>query len=198
MTLQSLLKHPLYAGAYVYGRRQVDPRRYRPDRPRSGRVVADPAEWLAFVPARAPAYISWAQDEANLARLAANRARAASPGVPRAGSALGAGLVVCARCRTRMLVRYDRPPSRAVYVCQRPGCDHGGPLCQQVTAAPVDRFLSEQVLAALEPAAVELALAAAEHLEQERAELRRVWQQRRERAAYAAERARRQYDAVVP
>src|ERR671933_201932 len=26
MTLQNLLKHPLYAGAYAYGRRQVDPR----------------------------------------------------------------------------------------------------------------------------------------------------------------------------
>ena len=26
MTLQNLLKHPIYAGAYAYGRRQVDPR----------------------------------------------------------------------------------------------------------------------------------------------------------------------------
>jgi hypothetical protein len=45
---------------------------------------------------------------------------------------------------------------------------------------------------------VELALVAAEHLEHERAELLRLWHQRRERAAYAAERARRQYDAVEP
>ncbi len=28
-TLQNLLKHPLYAGAYVYGRRQMDRRRYQ-------------------------------------------------------------------------------------------------------------------------------------------------------------------------
>src|SRR5215510_4448450 len=36
-TLQNLLKHPLYAGAYVYGRRQLDRRRAQPDHPQSGR-----------------------------------------------------------------------------------------------------------------------------------------------------------------
>ncbi len=33
MTLQNLLKHPLYAGAYVYGRRQDDPRRKQAEQP---------------------------------------------------------------------------------------------------------------------------------------------------------------------
>ncbi len=33
MTLQNLLKNPLYAGAYAYGRRQVDPRKQQPGRP---------------------------------------------------------------------------------------------------------------------------------------------------------------------
>jgi DNA invertase Pin-like site-specific DNA recombinase len=33
-TLQMMLKHPLYAGSYVYGRRQDDPRRKQPERPR--------------------------------------------------------------------------------------------------------------------------------------------------------------------
>ena len=58
--------------------------------------------------------------------------------------------------------------------------------------------MSEQVLAALEPAALELSLAAAEQVEQERAALVQLWQQRRERAAYEAERAARQYQAVEP
>jgi len=55
-----------------------------------------------------------------------------------------------------------------------------------------------RVLAALEPAALELSLTATERLEQERAELDRLWQQRRERAAYEVERAARQYQAVEP
>ena len=40
VTLQNLLKHPLYAGAYVYGRRRVDPRRKQAGRPETGRRVA--------------------------------------------------------------------------------------------------------------------------------------------------------------
>jgi hypothetical protein len=59
-------------------------------------------------------------------------------------------------------------------------------------------FVSQQVLAALEPAALELSLTATERLEQERNELDRLWQQRRERAAYEVERAARQYHAIEP
>ena len=38
MTLQNVLKNPIYAGAYAYGRRQVDARHKQPGRPeyRSG------------------------------------------------------------------------------------------------------------------------------------------------------------------
>ena len=55
-----------------------------------------------------------------------------------------------------------------------------------------------RVLLALEPATLELSLTATERLEQERAELDQLWQQRRERAAYEVERAARQYHAVEP
>ena len=56
----------------------------------------------------------------------------------------------------------------------------------------------EQVLNALEPAALELSLAAASHLEQERTELDQLWQQRLERAAFEAERTARHYRLVEP
>ncbi len=39
MTLQNLLKNPVYAGAYAYGRRRVDPRRKKPGRPGTGYVT---------------------------------------------------------------------------------------------------------------------------------------------------------------
>ncbi len=58
--------------------------------------------------------------------------------------------------------------------------------------------MAAQVLAALEPSALELSLAAADDLEQERTRLHRNWQQQLERARYEADRARRQYDAVEP
>ncbi len=78
------------------------------------------------------------------------------------------------------------------------GRDSGEPKCQHLAGPCLDTFVSQQVLAALEPAALELSLTATERVEQERAELDRIWQQRRERAAYEVERAARQYHAVEP
>ena len=106
-TVQMMLKHPLYAGSYVYGRRQEDPRRKHPERPRTGRVVMNTQEWLVLLPNRCPAYISPEQYERNQLRLQANRARADAMGAVRGGSALLAGLVVCARCGCRLTVHYD-------------------------------------------------------------------------------------------
>src|SRR5262249_10823291 len=48
------------------------------------------------------------------------------------------------------------------------------------------------------PAALELSLQAADRVEQERDRLHRHWRQRRDRAAYEAARAARQYDAGDP
>src|SRR4030095_10785231 len=69
MTLQNMLKHPLYAGAYAYGRRQVDPRKKHPGRPRTGRVARLRDAYDAFLKEHVTAYITWAQYEQNLASL---------------------------------------------------------------------------------------------------------------------------------
>src|SRR5205807_6099246 len=135
----------------------------------------------------------------NQARLQANRARADAMGAARGGPALLAGLVVCARCGCRLGVHYDdggRPLH--TYECVERWTHYGEPKCQHLAGPCLDTFVSQQVLAALEPAALELSLTATERVEQERAELDRLWQQRRERAAYEVERAARQYQAVEP
>ncbi|HEY9619148.1 MAG TPA: hypothetical protein V6C78_02210 [Crinalium sp.] len=62
----------------------------------------------------------------------------------------------------------------------------------------LDEFVSQQMLQALQPATLELSLSAASHLEQERTELNRLWQQRLERAVFEADRARRHYQLVEP
>ena len=58
--------------------------------------------------------------------------------------------------------------------------------------------ISEQILAAVDPAALEASLAAVAEVERERSELSRQWQLRLERARYEAERAARQYQACEP
>jgi hypothetical protein len=102
---RNMLKHPLYAGAYAYGRRQVDARRKQPGHPSTGRVTRPPHDYHVLLKEHVPAYITWAPYERNLARLAANRARAETLGAIRHGPSILAGFLVCGKCRCRMQVR---------------------------------------------------------------------------------------------
>jgi hypothetical protein len=76
--------------------------------------------------------------------------------------------------------------------------DYAEPVCQSLAGRVLDDVVAAQIFAALEPAALELSLAAADDIQQERTRLHRNWQQQVERSRYEAERARRQYDAVEP
>jgi DNA invertase Pin-like site-specific DNA recombinase len=203
-TLQIMLRNPVYAGYYAYGRRQVESRRKVPGRPSTGRVVKDASEWLVLLPGRLPAYITPEQYEANIARMAANRQTAATPGAPRDGSALLSGLLRCGRCGGhRMTVRYHdgRGAARSAhgYDCAFYQTNYGtGGRCQHIAGPALDAYVAGQVLDAMAPAALEVSMAAASQAEDERAMLGRLWRQRLERARYNADRARRQYQLAEP
>jgi hypothetical protein len=62
----------------------------------------------------------------------------------------------------------------------------------------VEELVAGQLLAAVQPAALEASLAAVAGVKQQRAELQRQWQLRRERAAIEVDRAARQYQACEP
>lgn len=195
--LQNILKNPIYAGAYVYGRKQVDPRKQQAGRSYCERIVHDPNDWHVLLKDRFPAYISWEQYQRNLKQLQANRTCAGEIGASRDGASLLVGLLVCGKCNCRMTVHYHHPYHHR-YVCCRQAVDYGQARCQSLAGANLDEFVSQQMLQALQPAALELSLSAASHLEQERTELDRLWQQRLERAAFEADRARRHYQLVEP
>lgn len=197
MTLQNLLRNPVYAGAYAYGRRQIDPRQKQAGRPSTGRVTQPAEQWVALLRDQHPSYISWEQFERNGAQLQANQTRSETVGVARPGTALLAGILVCGRCGCRLRVQYSRRQYPA-YTCSTNHSYYGTGLCQSLASSGVDQYVSTQVLAALEPAALELSLTAATHLERERADLLQLWDQRRERAGYETERAGRHYRAIEP
>ena len=204
-TLQIMLHNPVYAGYYAYGRRQVEPRRKVPGRPSTGRVVKDASEWLVLLPGRLPAYVTPEEYEANVARMAANRQTAATPGAPRDGSALLSGLLRCGRCGGhRMTVRYHDghwgdARSAHGYTCAFYQVNYGtGGPCQHIAGPALDAYITGQVLEAVAPAALEVSMAAATQAEDERAMLGKLWRQRLERARYAAGRARRQYQLAEP
>jgi DNA invertase Pin-like site-specific DNA recombinase len=199
VTLQNLLRHPSYAGAYRFGHRPTDPRKKQPGRPSTGKPIRRPEDCLVLIRDRLPAYITWESFEANQARLTASRQLPATPGAPRNGPAVRAGLVRCGRCGRRMVVRYAGPRNSPSYTCTRGSADYAEPLCQSLSnGTALDELVTRELLAAVEPAALEASLAAVAGVERERAELARQWQLRRERAAYEGDRACRQYQACEP
>ena len=75
VTLLNMLHHPIYAGAYVYGRRETDARRRVAGKPGSGRRWAKPEDWEVLIHGALPAYITWEQWEQNQQKLRENGSR---------------------------------------------------------------------------------------------------------------------------
>ena len=195
-TLAQMLRHPMYAGAYSYGRRPTDPKgqfshsnRYRPWVPME--------QWKVLLKDRLPAYISWDQYLQNRQRIKQNLNQSGVPGVARRGAALLPGILVCGNCGRHMQASYHREGS-AQYACNRHYVEGTEPRCYGLAARVIDDLVSEQVLRALEPAAVELSLQAHADIKRERQRLDKHWQQRRKRAHYDVELAQRRYEAVDP
>lgn len=195
-TLSNLLHNPAYTGAYVYGRRPTDPKRKRPGRPSTGRLVAEPGQWQVLIKDHFPAYIDWPRFERNVEQLRLNSREAI--GTPRQGPSLLTGLVICGRCGLRMNTHYSDNGHGLRYVCERAALDYGEPRCQSLAGTPLDNELGELVLSALEPAALEVSLRVAEEAQADRRQLHRHWDKRLERARIDVNRAFRQYDAVEP
>ena len=195
-TLSNLLHNPIYAGAYVYGRRPSDPRKKVPGRPSTGRTVAKVGQWEVLIKDRFPSYISWQQYERNVRQLEANTAQGL--GGVRHGVSLLSGLLICGRCGLRMATQYSNNGQGLRYNCSRMASDYGEAPCQSLAGGVLDEQVTQLVFQALEAAALEISLQVAEDLEAERAQEQRHWEQRLERAHYEVERAFRQYDAVEP
>lgn len=197
-TLYAMLRHPMYAGAYAFGRRRRRPVGASAGGPAQPTLRLLPqAEWQVLLRDRVPAYITWERYEANGQRLHDHRQRLGCLGSPRAGAALLAGLLVCGQCGGRYAVNYPKPKA-GYYYCTRHYRVLEHPRCPGIAAPAVDAGVAEEVLHALEPAALALSLQALHDLEAQRARLEEHWQQRLQRAGYEVARAERQYQAVEP
>jgi DNA invertase Pin-like site-specific DNA recombinase len=128
-----VLHNPRYAGVFCFGRTRLT---LGPDHKTHPRPVTARHDWIAFMPAAHPGYLTLAAYDANQARLAESAAahgtdRKAGP--PREGPALLQGIIVCGRCGRRMTVRYHlnhNGTELPTYVCQQDKIQHDGPDCQ--------------------------------------------------------------------
>jgi DNA invertase Pin-like site-specific DNA recombinase len=199
--IHHVVASPVYAGAYVYGKTRHE--RYLTEtgqvRTRSRRLPQ--AEWEVLIPDHHPGFIDWATYQANQARIAVNiRPQAHQPGgAVREGAALLQGIAVCGRCGRRLATHYRGRRSTPGYHCAGRTLVNGrGVWCLSVGGLQLDQAVAGAFLAALTPAGLQAAVAAAERLEADHDAALGQWRLEVERARYQAIKAERRYLAVDP
>lgn len=202
--VHTTLTHPAYAGAYVYGRTR-DEISLGPDgalRKRRRKLPRD--QWEVLIPDHHPGFIDWDAYLANQEKIGSNtRPQASAPGTGavREGSALLQGLATCGSCGRKLSVFY-RGPAKSVpnYYCQ--GADNivegRGARHMNTGGQAIDAAVAATFLAALQPAALNACLQAAEQLENDHDAALDQHRRQAEQAKYTASRAERRYRAVDP
>lgn len=153
-------------------------------------------QWAVLIREHHDGFISWDDYLATEAKLAANRTNAgARP--PRERLALCQGILTCGSCGRPMSTRYHRG-GRAAYECNSRLDLLNTPTCRSIAAATIDDAVTERLLAALTPAEVALAFAAADQVEQRRSSTTRAAEFAVDRARYEADRAERAFHAAEP
>ena len=198
--VRQILKHPIYAGAYVYGRRQTV-RRIDPDGSiRTRERERGRGDWMILIRDHHAGLIDWQRFERIQKQLAGNRARPIGwePGPVREGGALLQGLAYCGLCGRRMAVAYRGTGRRfGQFLCVQASDLRGSEFfCQTLGGRRIERAVVDLFLEAVVPAGVEVALAALAALQQEQEGTARYWRQCIERAEYEAELAHGRYEAV--
>lgn len=198
--LLSLLQNPIYAGAYVFGRRASQITLHEGRKRIVETVQRDSGQWGVLIRDHHESYISWEAFEHNQRLIAhnANMLGEQVQGSIRRGEALLAGLLRCGQCARKLTVAYggERGASGR-YQCRD---NKGTPttLCISFGTLRVDQAVCEEVLQRLRPLGVEAALQAIERQEGAGHEVHRHVELALEQARYEASLAKRQYDAVDP
>ena len=200
-TVLQILRHPIYAGAYVFGR-TAQRTRVVDGRARKTTGHSKPmATWNVLLRDHHPGYISWEQYEANQKLISENAhmQRRCDRKSARGGRALLTGLVRCGRCGRTMRVLYGSRSGHAHrYHCRGDDSHVGGWLCIGIGGVRVDRAVAAQIVDAVSEHAIEAAIQAADQSVKADNEVRQALCRELEEARYQASLAARRYEVVDP
>jgi excisionase family DNA binding protein len=201
-TLHHMLTNPVYAGSYAFGRRGTRVT-IKDGRKKVSRdtVRSNWKDWPVLLHDHHESYISWVEFERNQHLIAdnANGKSFLGRGSIRRGEALLPGLLRCARCGRRLHIHYSgKGGNTQNYYCRGEfGCE-ARERCIRFGGMRIDRAITQEVLARLQPLGVEAALAAMEAYGQKQNDKLQQIQNAIRQVQFEVVRARRQYDAVDP
>ena len=195
----SVLKNPVYAGAYAYGQSKTMVRLEDGQKQVRRQKQRCREDWAVLIMDHHEGYIDWDAYQSNQTMIAHNdNARgAAVRGSVKHGGALLAGLLRCGHCGAKLLAQYPSPGSIR-YQCSGYLLNRDHACCVMFGGLRADRLVSEQLLQCLTPFGSEAAIEAIESLQGASDDRIRQKALALEHARYGVARARRQYDAVDP
>lgn len=199
--VRDLLRNPLYAGAYVYGRRPTRVALEDGTTVKRQRAPLPPEQAQVFIPDHHEGYISWADYQRHLDTMRSNGGN--FTGEPSAlavrdGQGLLSGLLRCARCGHKLHVRYwGKGGTAARYVCSGDFAT-GGRYCLGFGGATVDKRVSQLIVQVISPHGLEASIAALEKLTSQDEARRNALERQLQQVRYEAERAFAQYDQADP
>jgi len=197
-TLHNIVTNPTYGGAYAYGKTGPVVR-YNGPVARPGVRRKPREDWLTLQPGVHEGYVDWQRAESIRKMVSENAPSGGYRGAPKHGAALLAGLLRCRRCGQKLTVHYSGSKSDIPrYVCATGRLDPQERTCISFGGLRVDDTVEEALLAVVQPAAAEAALAAEAQARTRRDQVREVLGRDLEAARYAADRAFRQYNVADP
>jgi DNA invertase Pin-like site-specific DNA recombinase len=200
--VHTVLTHPAYTGAYVYGRSRTE-RYVTADgdlKTRRRRIGRD--EWEVCIPDHHQGFLDWNTYLGNQQRIGANiRPTAHQPGTGavREGCALLQGLAVCGDCGRKLAVYYDgRHHNTPGYYCTGTGnlVDGRDVRHLRIGGVGIDAAVAQTFLAALAGDAPAACLTAAQQLTEDHHGVLDQHRRQVQQARYDAVKAERRYLAV--
>ena len=187
----AILHNPEYTGTYVYGRTKTRTVALPGEEPRvKGRTrQVAPENWPHVLHDHHPAYITWDRFQKNQQQLIFNCTfqHHNHRGAIREGAALLQGLVLCGRCGRRMTVRYMDDGRTPLCECNQLHKSLGEKTCQSLRGDGIDAAVVGVFLEAMQPAELEVSMAAIDQIAEQVLRVDRQWEMIVERARYEAE-----------
>jgi hypothetical protein len=155
-------------------------------------------QWRVCIQEKYPAYIPWQRYHQILAMLADNYAQYRqnqTRGTPRQGAALLQGIAYCGQCGHKMFCQYKRGTR---YVCNHLRSQFGEPLCQVISAKPIEERVVELFMAAFSSIELDLYNQVMNNLVRQQRQMQTASQQQLQRLRYQAQLAERQFNLSDP
>ena len=199
--IPSVLHNPIYAGAYVYGRRSIEKVIKDGKVQKRQRAILPPEETKVFIKDHHEGYISW-ERHLRIQNMISQNGTNFQPNeailAVREGHGLLTGLLRCARCGHKLHVRYwGKQGTNPRYFCNGQHAN-GGSYCIGFGGKTTDKRISEEVLRIISPDAIAASLHALEVFDSSNSHQIEALKRQVEHEEYEAQRAYEQYNLADP